>query len=142
MTTPQDLLSRFSTAWNDLRNAVIGQSATKPANVTQALYDKTGNYYERWRKYLAQMPAPMAALPVQALVDWVLQYREIANEAKAEGLTFTEFPVGMTEELVGKKNSATDAEDAGGWGSYIAMAAIVLVVPLVIALSRSKKRRR
>jgi hypothetical protein len=138
MTQPADKLTEFSARWNDLRNAVIGRSAQRPANVPQDLYDRTSNTYARWRKYLAQMPAPMALLPTQALADWVVQYRELANEAQAHGLSFRVLPVGWTETMV-----TPAAADGGGVGWYTAaLVAAAFALPLLFFAGGGKGRRR
>jgi hypothetical protein len=138
MTQPSDKLTEFSARWNDLRNAVLGRGVQLPAGVSQELADRVGNTYARWRKYLAQMPAPMALLPAQAIGDWIREYRALANEARAAGLRFRVYPPGGLSEEV-----ATPAANGGGGGSgRLWVYAALIAVPLFLCAFSGGRRGR
>jgi hypothetical protein len=138
MTTPGDKLTEFSARWNDLRNAVLGRGTQLPAGVSPDLADRVGNTYARWRKYLAQMPAPMALLPTAAIADWVRQYRALVNEARAAGLRFRVYPEGgLAEELVSPKRRGGQ-EDGGG--RRLAVYAALIALPLLLCVFSGRRR--
>jgi hypothetical protein len=142
MTTPKDDLSEFSNAWNELRNAIMGRGTEKPANVPLELYTKTGNAYERWRKYLAALPADMQILPIKALSDWVLEYRELADEATELGLKFPAFAPGWIETARSVQTAIKKAADnAGAATGGLLIASLFLAAIPVIALMVGGKRR-
>lgn len=134
MTTPGDKLTEFSARWNDLRNAVIGRGVQPPPGVSAELAARVGNTYTRWRAYLAQMPAPMVLLPAQALADWLPQYRELVQEARAAGLRFRVLPRGWTDAV---------KRTAGGgytWKTWAVISA-VFAVPVLCMLGSGGRRR-
>lgn len=137
MTQPRDKLTEFSARWNDLRNAVIGRGVTPPPGVSQEFADRVGNVYLRWRKYLAQMPAPMALLPTQALADWVRQYRALADEAIAAGLRFRVLPVGWTEQALTSSGESDNARKL-----RIAVYAALFSLPVLLIAFGGRRRRR
>ena len=141
MTQPGDKLSEFSARWNDLRNAVIGRGVTLPQGVSQDFADRVGNVYLRWRKYLAQMPAPMALLPTAALAEWVQQYRLLADEALAAGLRFRVLPVGWTEQAVTVVRRVNDASD-NARRLRLAIYAAMFALPVVLLTFGGGRRRR
>jgi hypothetical protein len=146
MTTPNDRLTEFSNAWNDLRNAVVGRGTEKPANVPQELYAKVSNTYDRWRTYLQSLPAVLQVFPLQPISDWVLEYRDLATEAQKAGLTFNVLPVSWLESV---KATATDvqttakalAKTTTGMAGVLVASLFLAAVP-VIALAFSGSRRR
>lgn len=142
MTTPKDDLTEFANAWNELRNAIMGRGTEKPEGVPLELYTKMGNTYERWRAYLAAVPLDMAVLPVKALSDWVLEYRELADEASKLGLKFPVYAPGWIETArsvqVAIKKVADNAGAAAG-GFFVA--SLFLAAIPVIALMLGSRRR-
>ena len=96
-------LQELRDSWSVLRNAVMGRGATKPANVSQLLYDSTAESYAEWRAFLEQNYGILETYGVAEIVDapaftWVNRYRELAGWARAEGLSLgDELPGGLTE---------------------------------------------
>lgn len=91
-------LNELSEAWNELRNRTLGRGLSPL--VSAGLATRIANHYERWRKYLETAgPLDDLAASVQAS-DWLARYRELADAAKAEGVSLpNELAPQITEQL-------------------------------------------
>jgi hypothetical protein len=84
--TLDDLL----TAWNELRNAVMGRGVGKPAHVSQLLYDTTGKEYIAFREWLASKPALLQVLQeIFGAPEHIERYRNVVALARREGIFVT-----------------------------------------------------
>jgi hypothetical protein len=81
--TLNDLLQ----AWNELRNAVMGRGIAKPPNVSQRLYDATGEEYLAFRKWLSEKPALVQVMfEITGAPDYIERYRLVFEMARREGI--------------------------------------------------------
>ena len=133
-----DLTQKLSNAWNDLRNAVIGRAAMKPANVPQSLYDSVANYYERWRKALAAHTLQDALLPIATYAQWVEIYRRLAAQASAAGLIFKQLEPSGVETRVTTMHTlrrrGAELFEPPRWHTYAMVAGLAVGLPLLLAL--------
>lgn len=136
-----DLTQRLSNAWNDLRNAVVGRSAIKPAAVPQSLYDSVANYYERWRKALAALTLTDALLPMATYTQWVATYRRLAAQASAAGLVFKQLEPSGLETAVTRMRTLRERgaklltpQQEERWKTYAMVAGLAVGLPLLLAI--------
>lgn len=125
-------LDELSKAWNDLRNAALGQGLTP--NVKPTTATTIGNYYERWRTWLAgagvatDMAAEVTAAP------WLSLYRDAARLAKADGAKFVEL-----EQTAGERAGGAVSSVVGSTrGLLYAAAAVVLPLFFLVVLKRRR----
>jgi hypothetical protein len=86
-------LEELSTAWNELRNRVMGRTPAKPDNISADLYRAVGTSYEEWRNFLLDNTALLQTYGTAELVSlpastWVERYRDLQGWAAAEGVSF------------------------------------------------------
>jgi hypothetical protein len=123
-------LAELSTAWNDLRNATLGQSVVplvKPVTATTI-----GNYYERWRAWYATAGAMADMVPDATAAQWLSLYRDAAKLAKADGAKFTELEAQPLERAVAAVTTA---------GKGLIYAAAAVAVPLLLLVILRGQRR-
>lgn len=126
-------LQELSDAYNALRNDALGKGV-KP-NVPQALADRVGNTYERWRTWLANAGVIDDVLADVTASQWVTDYRTLAADVAAAGVKLSApLPTTLGENVSSAAASITKL----GQTAVIVVAAVSL--PLLFLLLGGKRR--
>jgi hypothetical protein len=126
-------LAELSTAWNDLRNAALGQGLVP--NVKPVTATKIGNYYERWRAWYATAGAMSDLVPDATAAQWLSLYRDAAKLALADGAKFTVLEQQPLERLA---TSASQLQSAV-WSS--AVKGLLFLAPVLLLMVAVQRRR-
>lgn len=137
-------IAELTQAWDDLRNAALGRG-TMP-NVSRALAETVGRYYEEFRAWLADAGPLEELAPSITAAQWIGRYRALWNMLQAEGkapearLTL---PPQWNEELARAAERAAKATAdaaAGAWGLLeLGFAVLVIAVPIGLAIAISRR---
>lgn len=130
-------LTELSTAWNDLRNAALGRTATP--NVPTALAAEVGTSYEQWRAYLASGPTWTAEVVPELASTWLERYRALASKVHVAVPGFAPASTGLLEQATNAIEQATNAIGEALKTVLIVVAAIG--IPLLVLRALSGARR-
>lgn len=127
-------LQELSDAWNNLRNDALGRG-TQPL-VSQALADRVGNAYERFKTWLGNAGVLDDVLADAVAHGWVDQYRELAKAVQGEGKLKTA-PLPTTfGEIV-----ASTAQGIANVGSAAILIVAAISLPLLFVMMGGARRR-